>query len=264
MLRPISDLCTTVHQSRPAEVGLGFIIDEDKVESFAYRHTLYLVNSNLNLNVNITSLDHVLTKSRETGNRFWLARKDRLQIAVALAWSMLQLNKTPWLKRQWRSSDIYFHYPYEDEVEGISLLPRSSLTNPYLSWTPSAGELEPTHETSPPKFKSHHIRNEPLVALGFVLVELCFAKTLDEMRIEEDNDPNDTITRLNTAHRLLDGVYDECGSRYGDVVQRCLLCLFDIRDVSFDNEDFQEAVYDDVVTPLTNDLEDFSGRGSVR
>ena len=262
MLQPISDLCTTVHQAQPVTGGLGFIMDKNTVESLRHRHNLYLVNTGLKIDVHTTSLDHMLINSREKGSRFWLSRRDRLQIAVALAWSLLQLNRTPWLKRQWKSSDINFHY--EGEAENLTLLPKSSLTNPYLSWTPCVREPEPIDSMGLSKLKSHHVRNEPLLALGFVLVELCYARTLEDMRIDEDNDSNDMITRLNTAYRLLDGVYDESGGRYGDVVQRCLLCLFDMRDVSFDNEDFQDAVYNDVVIPLMNDLKDFTGGGSVR
>lgn len=64
---------------------------------------------------------------------------------------------------------------------------------------------------------------------------------------------------MNTAQRLLDIVYNESGERYEAVVRRCLFCIFHTRDVNFDNEDFQQAVFDDVVTPLATDYKIFRG-----
>lgn len=46
--------------------------------------------------------------------------------------------------------------------------------------------------------------------------------------------------------------------RYGDAVRRCLDCPFDFRELTFENDDFQEAVYDTIVVPLAQDLKDFN------
>ena len=44
-----------------------------------------------------------------------------------------------------------------------------------------------------------------------------------------------------------------------EVVQICLFCSFKLRDVSFENKDFQQAFNDDIVTALANDLATFNG-----
>ena len=56
----------------------------------------------------------------------------------------------------------------------------------------------------------------------------------------------------------MNSIYDESPGSYGDVVRRCLDCSFDIRDKSFDNDEFQAAVFESIVTPLARDLEAFN------
>ncbi|MCJ1459930.1 hypothetical protein MMC28_010309, partial [Mycoblastus sanguinarius] len=74
-----------------------------------------------------------------------------------------------------------------------------------------------------------------------------------------DVDGDVITTRLMSARRLLDEVYEESGSRYGDVVRRCLDCPYDFRDLSLDNDKFQEAIFNTIVTPLSQDLDTFEG-----
>ena len=106
-------------------------------------------------------------------------------------------------------------------------------------------------------------RCQVLLALGLALVELCFGRTLLEMQKPEDSDPNEDITKYRTVRRLLNPVYNEMGTLYGDVVRRCLLQPFDVRDMSLDNEELQQKVFDDVVTPLVEDLNNFNGRSRI-
>ena len=46
----------------------------------------------------------------------------------------------------------------------------------------------------------------------------------------------------------------------GDVVRRCLDCPYDFRELTFENPKFQEAVYNTILMPLAQDLDDFEGR----
>ena len=254
ILGPIVDICTTLYQVDTAEKGIGFLTDDG-----AIKHYLYLVKSNMGANIRTVSLDDLLSSTQLSSSAFLLARGDRLHIAVTLASSVLQLDRTSWLKTQWRSSDIFFHM----EGEFASMTSKQCFKHPYLSWKLSSMGEEQDHPTESSALKIQVVRSEPLFALGLALTELCFGKNLSEMQRPEEIDSNETLTRLNTAHRLLGDVYNESGGRYGDVVRRCLFCLFDMRDVSLDNEDFQDAVYDNIVSPLIQDLETFKGAGSM-
>lgn len=172
-----------------------------------------------------------------------------MQIAVTLASSVLQLSGTSWLKASWNSCDIFFH-----NKDGQPSL--SEQLYPYLSWQACCCDALPPVEQL--RLDNHMIRSEALLALGMTLVELCFGRTLAEMRKPEDVITNETATRLRTATRLYNRVYSEMGTAYGDVVRRCLFQTFDVRELSLDIEEVQQKVLDDVVTPLVEDLNSFN------
>ena len=254
-LGPITDICTTVHYGPVIERNIGFLSDDGLMES---RHYLSLVDdARRHPIMHIKSLDGLLEDSQYGSIKPRFSRRDRLCVAATLASSVLQLDETLWMKRQWKSSDIFFYYQ-----EGHAMKKSEPcVTEPYLSWKPGKVTNRPGE---PPPLKAHLVHSEALFALGLTLIELCFGKTLSMMQEPDDVDSNEAITRLNAARRLLDQVYDECGGSYGDVVRRCLFCPFDVRDASLDNDEFQEAVFDHIVTPLINDLNVFNGSGSIK
>ena len=88
---------------------------------------------------------------------------------------------------------------------------------------------------------------------------LCFGQKIADLRISGDVDSTEALTSLTIASRLDHSICTEYGEKHGNVVRRCLECPFDIRDKSLDNEKFQEAVFDFVLTPLREDLESFYG-----
>ncbi|KAI4257358.1 MAG: hypothetical protein L6R42_005726, partial [Xanthoria sp. 1 TBL-2021] len=201
-----SALCTPVLNRR----AIGLLVDDafDK-----HQHKLYRANTVVKSQTLSRSLEDLLEASRQPGDDS-LSRKERLQIAVVLASSVLQLDGTSWFKRGWSSSDICFHT--EDSQSLGVAEPRRF---PYLSWQPCCYDILP-----PPLerlyLNNHMIRNDTLLALGLVLVELCFGRTLTEMRKPEDLDKEATVTKLRTATRLHTRVYTEMGPLYGDVVRR--------------------------------------------
>ena len=257
-LNPITDICTSVYQPSQADGALGFLADDQVNQR---RHDVYLVDTaQTSLEIHTESLEKLLENARPSLTRRVLTRRDRLYIAVTLASSVLQLDRTMWLKRQWKSSDITFHY-----VEGCtSPLSQMNFSDPYLSWKVASQDLEPNNsaETS----SLHLMRSEALFTLGLTLVELCFGRTLLSMQRPEEADLNETLARLNTARRLLDShrIFIEMGEKYETVVRTAIFCTFNMPDVSLDNEECQRAVYAEIVTPLTETLENFDNTtGSV-
>lgn len=130
-------------------------------------------------------------------------------------------------------------------------LPRMSI---YMDMKPSTNVIPSTHQTS----------KVAIVLFGLTLIELCFGKTLAEMHSPEDGDPNEATTEMKTAYRLHNSVYSEMGTSYGDVVRRCLCQLFDVRDMSLDNEELQQKVFDEIVAPLSDDLMNFNGKSRIK
>lgn len=257
-LGPINDICTAVSVDGGFRQGIGFLTDETVGQ---HRHDVYLVDENVRQGMDTKSLENLLQVSRPRGPGFSLSRRDRLYIAVILASSVLQLDGTFWLKRQWRSGDILF-LPLEDRRASA---PRFDFAHPYVSWKVSSEDVDTALIADASRITiAHRIPSEVLFVLGITLTELCFGQNIYNMRIEEDIDKTEIITNFNTASRLIDYVYNESGSRYGDVVRRCLKCPPDVRDASLDNEEFQEAVFESIVTPLRQDFEDFNGGSRIR
>lgn len=168
-----------------------------------------------------------------------LVRKTRLQLAAKLACSVLHFHGS-WLRARWRTSDIRF--------------PEGPLgaQQPFLTWGISDQGDRPEF----PKTSSV-IRSETLFPLGLALIELSLCRAITALRKPEDENPDEEVTVLKTAHRCLDFVYLESGTRYGDVVQRCLFWSH-TRDTELENDESLAAVFQHIVSPLIEDLKDFN------
>ena len=252
-LGPIDNICAKIYRLDAAEERIGYLHEEVYPE---YRHHVYLTDAKVGSNFRTTSLDRLLDPAEQGPLQSLLSRRQRLNIAAILASSVLQLDQTSWLKSQWNSSDIYFYYRDDDAV----LTSRPTFPPPHVACRLSDSNIEPNHALKPPLPRAQQARSETLLTLGLALVELCFARTLEKMQIPEDVDQNKNLTRLNTAKRKLDEVDTEIGGHYGDVVRRCLYCSFDVRNASLDDEKFEQDVFENVVTPLIEDIEVFDGK----
>ena len=254
---PINDICTAVHEHCGIRKRIGFLTDESVGQ---HRHNVYFLGEKVRQGVDPKSLEYFL-QMRQRSSGFKLSRRDRLYIAVVLASSVLQLDGTLWLKTQWRSGDILF-LPLEDRKASA---PGVDFAHPYVSWkvSPKDANTALTADSSRTTV-AHRIPCEVLFVLGITLTELCFGQTIHHMRDPGDVDETEVMTNFNTACRLIDDVYGESGIRYGDVVRKCLKCPPDVRDASLDNEEFQEAVFESIVTPLRQDFEDFNGGSWIR
>ena len=219
---------------------------------------------------NLVSLDRlfdareVFTQSRESFG--CLSGRQRLSIAVILAHTVLQLHDSPWLTESWGKNDIWFF------SSGVDRHKRPNIEPPYISRSfkprsdqnaSTPGE-ESVAQTDP---YGHLIINKTLFALGIVLIELALNRPLEKFRIHamssEPSASNRSYTTADTyqlATSLIDMVYDEQGTQYGYVVQRCLRCEFGFQDSMkrLEIEGFRAAVYEGVLVPLEEDLNRYS------
>lgn len=209
----------------------------------------------------VTSLANLLASTQLAQNRLLIAsgnqalsRGDRFGLALTVASSVLQLYNTPWLPERWDKNDILINA--SSSVNGIR--DQAFVSQSFPAITSRLPSEENTKQIISP------IRNVTLFALGIVLIELCLGQALESLRSVED--PLDAagevnvLTDCSTAHRMMEAVYSEGGTRYGDAVRRCLYCEFDQRNTSLDNDAFRQAVYDGVVAPLEDNVKDFYQR----
>lgn len=252
---PISDLCSvlcTVKAKSCAQEYIGSILDES---DSTHRYNFYSTE-NLDHDMEMASLEDLLTlSSRPPGlhaahGAFIFSRHDRLILAATLASSVLRFHDS-WLKSQWRSRDILFA-KWKDGGESL-------VNHPYLSG----------HEVSKPEGSdlttttTNLIRNEVLFPLGLALVELSLCQSISALRTTQDNDAVEAVANLKIASRVLDRVYSESGCRYGDVVDQCLWWPA-TRSTKMDDDEFQQLVFQRVVSPLFEDLKDFEGKSRIR
>lgn len=239
MKPPILNLCSAFKDCKGNERYLGFIVDGKHMH-----HQIYPVLQPTHKEANKTISLYKRLTSDIAKPRAKLTRKERLQLALTLSSSVLQLHKTPWLNERWGKNDILF-------LEGSN--------GPYVSRSFLPPGSPPQNPTAPIQ-SLPIVRNETIFALGVILIELCLGSGLESLRSAEDlcNDGTaNSLTDYLTARRLVNEVYDEGGGRYGDAVRRCIHCEFDQRKVSLDVEAFRQSFYQGVVQPLEDDWMDF-------
>lgn len=248
--KSITSLCGELFVSSRPDPLVGYIKGG---ENHDYKHSLYQIHTAIGSEGRTQSLSDLLSCSEHGPSKDRFRRRDRLRLAVTIASSVLQLHGTSWLKSQWNSKNIIFH----ENLEGEHFYP-------YLEWRHCFANNNSTYPVDSAFHANPPIPSETLLALGVTLVELCFGKSLAKMQSLSDQDSDEKNMRLKTAKRLVEDVYCEMGTSYGDAVRRCLHLQFDVRDMSLENEELQQLFFENVVTPLSNDLDNFEGRSRIR
>ncbi|KAJ9607842.1 hypothetical protein H2200_007921 [Cladophialophora chaetospira] len=249
---PISDFCSALCKIRASgnvNKYIGTISDDE-----THRYSMYLVDKH-DTAMEIQSLEDLLSSSlksvdQATRPAFLFSRRDRLFLAAELASAVLILRGS-WLKSDWRSRDILFPKPNDGS--------KSLVEHPYLSGHRVSSTTDPVTKM----ITNTLIASDVLFPLGLVLVELSLCQSISALRTPEDEDTIEAYANLKTGLRMLDRVYNESGFRYGDVVTNCFHWST-TEDSTPDDEDFQELVFQKIVSPLVEDLRDFEGKGRIR
>ncbi|CAI7578909.1 unnamed protein product [Penicillium bialowiezense] len=240
----ISDMCMTLSTAtRQAHLMgrelLGYLTDG------AQLHSMYYLRD-IAEDAKPRSLEDVLASSStiiqaQMRGAFFFSPKDRLSLAVELAYSVLRLHGS-WLKSPWRARDIMFIGK-----------PTSGVGRPALSLSIARAE---TSTMCREAAKSALIRNEILFPLGLVLIELSLCRPIELLRTAEDHDDNEAVSNLKTATRLLRYVEPSSGHLYGDAVEQCLFGRWKAEH-TLEDETMQEEIYQRVVSPLAENLKNF-------
>ena len=258
----IQSLCETLQSPQKPLTILGFLTNaslEQRVAISTGPPTPSIVSKLVSLD-RLFEAREVSTQPCESfGN---LSGRQRLSIAVILAHTVLQLHDSPWLNESWSKNDIWF-FP-----SGVDRHQRPNIARPYISRSfkarsdqnTSTSEEVPVAQTDR---YSHLIINKTLFALGIVLIELALNRPFEELRTDvmssepsASNRSYTTVDAYQVATSLIDRVYDEQGTQYGYVVQRCLRCEFAFQDSMkrLEINAFRAAVYEGVLVPLKEDL----------
>ncbi|KAI9756017.1 MAG: hypothetical protein M4579_004062 [Chaenotheca gracillima] len=243
-LQEIKDLCVTIFETPQLHKCLGYLLDHHKTRHVIYSSPKLQIQQEA---LKVVDLGTVLSQSSSQS----LTWKERLHLAVTLASTLLQLHQTPWLNERWSGKDIYFLQT------GTGMITSQPYVSQKFLKAPTSAAPNGQSGTSPPRSC-----NESVFSLGIVLLELCFNQPLEDRRLPEDLGPDgqpNAFTDLSTARRLCTEALQERGPRFGDAVRRCIFCSFEPRSTDLQDDAFREAVYNNVVIPLEEDLQYFEG-----
>lgn len=246
----ITSLCEAIRAAQSERTVDGYL-------AYTSRECHIKISSSSPSNVaEPVSLDYLLSAGSN------LPRRQRLSIAVNLAHAVLQLHKSPWLNEFWSKKDIYF------SSHGLDRYKRPVIDHLYVSRLFKA-QIQPDLSATlvAEDYVNSVIINRSLFALGIILIELGLNKAFEDLYAESKGpgalapgEPLSTIETYSVATNLVELVYDEQGTQYGYVVQRCLKCEFGILDSKkqLDIDAFLALVYEGVLAPLEDILEKYS------
>jgi len=249
----IIDLCSTLNQQLLSQQNVGYLRDQrlDKL------HTITLgANSQLPSGTyKIVSLASLLGTEKYKNSNVSSAltrRRARLEVAVILATSLLQLHPGPWLGERWGKQDIFFF----QGVDGI--------IHTHLPFLLSRFQSSTTLQCSPkidgtPKF--HGGPSPPLLSLGILILELWFNQPIESLRFRNDylgkGGKATEYTDYNTAQKWQEQTMDEAGPDLHDPTRRCIYCAFGASSQNLEDDELRKAVCDGVIAPLERLLQRF-------
>jgi hypothetical protein len=244
----IDNLCSRLQGLNPSTIDpkdiLGYLLHEK-----LHAYEVHVSQSSSEMPENSDSLDHILanTTSDNLIKTQVMYPYQRLRLAYVLSLSLLRLYPSPWLnvKDRWECKDIRFLITQSS--------PEKSMVTPHI--------MGPSHGN---KAKSGIVRglvkNYQIYALGVMLLEIAIGKPIDTSVIPGDHD-QETREFLAALKFDKEGVVAEAlGSRYAQIVSRCLLFKFDGVDTDLRREELQRAFYEDVVCQLEDCVRELSSQ----
>ncbi|RDL42220.1 uncharacterized protein BP5553_02199 [Venustampulla echinocandica] len=179
-----------------------------------------------------------------------ITRRQRLQIALILASSHVQLHSTPWLKLKWTKKDIFFLYDAKEEAN-------ICIDQPYISRNLSKPLQQQTNQGHIPSTSSAntHDFQDSIRNLGIMLLELCFGTAIEEHKLRRNLlAPDEQAVQLinyAVAIQWCRDVLEESGPEYSDAVLWCLHHHAPDCDIIGDKQDKWRAdMFARVVEPL--------------
>lgn len=248
----IDDLCSTLQQLDWPTGGL-----EKKHKTLGYllyqkmhAYEVQVSDNSTQVSKSSDSLDRILS---DTTSETYIKTQvmypyQRLRLAYVLSLSMLRLYPSPWLdvKGRWASKNIRFFI--------TQFSPEKCIVTPHI--------MGPSQDD---RTRSGIVRglvkNYQIYALGVMLLEIAIGKPIDTSVIPGDHD-YETREFLAALKFDKDGIVAQAlGSRYADIVSRCLLFKFDGVESDLGKEELQRAFYEDVVCQLEDCVRELSSQG---
>lgn len=166
---------------------------------------------------------------------------DRIRLAKQLAMAVLSYHATPWLKSSWNSNEVFLY--------GTDTTSVGPMNGPYIDVSVK-GPHGPLSRASTLPCRTF-APNAFMFGLGVMLLELAFEAPLRTMQrpIDSDSDQDERYIEFFIAKRLSKIVSRPLGSKYAEIVRKCLQCDFGRGD-DLEDPSLQQCFYQEVVCGL--------------
>ena len=239
----LDNICTAIQHARTKDVHMELVIDS---ESKLWEATISK-STTLGRAPMVITLESLLAAFSEYSRKRWLA-KEKAILAVILSHSLLQLQGSEWLSKDWRSEHISF---LRDRDVSPATARSFGLEKPYLSadinhfGDPRAIIRD---ENAPSRSHGHPIPS--LLALGVILLELH-----QDASIETNNTASAEDLQTKSL-KVLMSCSDEMEKAYYDVISFCLFLspAPPTSERTFEDAKFRDHYYQQVIVPLEDIL----------
>ena len=250
--RPIGDLCSFL---RNQQMPIFAVIADERGNRFSLSKPYLPGSATLVPSyASLISLARLLDAYHQA--TIDIPRDRRFQIAAHIASGFLQLQKSPWLSDNLSKHELYFLADSRGLCSDHPYVYKRFDSNNTMNLAPGPNDTTVT----PMKVFDKDARTS-LATIGVIILELIFGQNIESCNFRHryngpDGKPTDQ-TDINTARAWATRVMGECGAAIDDVVRRCLDCSFGPRP-SFEDTQFNEAVYEGVIRPLMDYMKPWS------
>lgn len=255
----LRDVCSALRQSQVTNPCVGFCIDAE-----GQLRGVYPVETRRQPVSDIITLQDILTASTlPTPTLLRMSRKERMNLAVVLASSYLQLQSTPWLQDAWGKKDIVF------DINRNTLSARPcNVEQPYFAhnFRPLAAQNIGAQGQIGLGVMPLSPGNSSLLSLGIVLLELYTGQTFEQFCSELSLASGSSLDaymqqlrNLDILSRWLNAKQEDLSAGYHGAVLHCIRRFLDPIQNLNDEAAFRQSIYDQVIVPLQEELQSFLG-----
>ena len=244
----VKDLCASICKLYKSSHCIGFSFDYQSklLKGPMPRHRES--DSDALRSCEIITLDELLNPGKGQ-KALKLSKRERYSLAVNLASSALQLNRTPWFPNSWSAKDIVFHRT----SQGLRPV---DIQHPYVSTS--------TDVQKPSKIGFQN-KNTVLLALAIALLELYFG--ISAQQHQENGGSSETQFDSNPwnqcaiAYNWAENEQEDLSAAFQGAINHCLRCFSD-PSASLQDPEFLQAAVESIVLPLQDELSQFLGKSS--
>jgi hypothetical protein len=240
----IADLCHAIQQ--PVSVSLGYLIDQGNKHYQVFATDRSISNPERQTAMSLKEL--------LDGDPLRFPPRKRAFVATILASSLLQLQRTHWLKDNWSKRDIFFV-----AKDNTILFEQPYLSQDFVSTRPPSSST-PAEKTGVMQAMPSFHPKISLECLGIVLIELCFGMSIERLEnkvrlkpLGPSDQPNHEFC-LAIAHALTWEEISEHDSLFSDPIISCLHFPNMRRAKQGQHDEVIDDMYSLIVKPLHDEM----------